>query len=171
MSNLTSTVPGTFNAFYNLLVAAGNGQNPAIPVFHSEVPSGTLLQNGYVVLERVENHSFDPAALGSYAFYESFDVCGVVEYYLGGSDLTTMVESVLTSTWSIYQNVVMTTAVQNRGVAGQQVLGAAAPAALEWFKPMEASYMGAEGNVGAQPSGWIGQVSFRYNAYARITTA
>lgn len=170
MSNLTSTVPGAFNAMYGLLNTAGAAQSTPIPVFHSEVLSGEETQNGYVLLGGVERHDFDPAALGSYAFYENYDIVGCVVYYQGGPDPLNMVEEVLTTTWSIYQNVVMTTLVTNRGANGNPVLGSSAPAALEWCIPVEASYTAGQGQVGVA-TGWQGVVDFRYNLKARITTA
>lgn len=172
MSNLTSTVPGAFNALYNLLATAGNGQSPSIPVFHSEVMRDQQLQNGYVLLEQVENHRMTPAALGSYAFYETYDFCGCVVFYQGGPDLVTMAETVLSQTWSIYQNVVVTTVINNAGVpayGGGPVLGSAAPAALEVIVPAVAAYTGGPGQMEGGASGFIGEVSFRYSLKARIT--
>lgn len=171
MANLTSTVPGAFNALYNLLVTAGNAQSPAIPVFHSEVLQGQMTQNGYVLLDRVENHRYEWGALGSFAFYETYDICGEVVYYQGGPDPVTLVESVLNQTWATYQNVVMTTVVANRGEGGPQVLGSAAPAALEYIIPTTAEYAGGPSNMDGSPSGFIGTVSFSYELKARITTA
>ena len=171
MSNLISTVPGAFNALYGLLAAAGQEQSPPIPVFHTEVISGEELQNGYVLLRAVDGHNFDPAALGSYAFYETYDVCGEVVYYQGGPDPITMATDVLNQTWSIYQNVVMTTAVLNRGANGEQVLGDAAPEAVEWCIPVSGEYTGEPGTIGAGQDGLIGTIEFRYNVKARITTA
>jgi hypothetical protein len=170
VSNLTSTVPGAFNALYDLLNTAGAAQSTPIPIFHSEVLEGEATLNGYVLLGGVERHNFDPAALGSYAFYETYDIVGCVVFYQGGADPLSLVEQVLTTTWGIYQNVVMTTLVANRGANGTQVLGAAAPAALEWCIPVEASYSGGQGDVGGA-SGWQGVVDFRYNVKARLTTA
>lgn len=167
MSNLTSTVPGAFNALYNLLVAAGDAQNPTIPVFHSEVLLGVDVNNGYVLLEKVENQRIDLAALGSYAQYETYDICGTVTYQLGGPDPTTMAEDVLNGTWSIYQNVVMSTVVANRGGNGVPILGSQAPTALQWILPDRAEYTGgaASGDVG----GFVGVIEFVCSLKARLT--
>jgi len=166
MSSLTSTVPGAFNALYNLLVAAGNAQNPKIPVFHSEVLAGQLTQNGYVLLRGVQNHRLDLAALGSYAHYECYEICGCVDYYQGGPDPLSMVEQVLDQTWAIYQEVVMSTVVANRGAAGgAPVLGSSAPTQLTYVLPICAEYTGAPSG----DAGFAGQVEFRYEIKARIT--
>ena len=174
MANLQSTVPGSFNALYNLLVTAGNAQTPAVPVFHSEVLQGQFTQNGYVLLDRVENHHYEWGALGSFAFYETYDICGEVVFYQGGGAATDLVEAVLNQTWTTYQNVVMATVVENSGSiasGGGPVLGSAAPAALEQIIPADANYTGQPAEMDGAASGFIGTVAFTYSLKARITTA
>lgn len=166
MSNLTATVPGTFDALYALFAAAGAALDPVVPVFHSEVLTGQQTQNGYVLLAGVENHKFTLAALGSYAYYETYDICGSAAYFQGGPDPTTLVQAVLAKTWSIYQDVVMTPVVLNRGADGTYVLGDAAPVSLTYVEPVAADYTGA-----AVEGGFAGEVQFRYFIKSRITVS
>lgn len=166
MSNLTSTVPGSFNALYALFAAAGAALDPAVPVFHSEVLAGQQTQNGYVLLAGVENHKFTLAALGSYAYYEQYDMIGSVGYFQGGPDPLAVVQAVLARTWGIYQDVVMTPVVLNRGANGTYVLGNAAPTSLTYIEPVAAEYVG-----GAEDDGFAGEVQFRYFIKSRITVA
>lgn len=171
MANLTSTVPGAFNTLYTLLAAAGAGQSPPIPVFHSEIIRGQYTQGGYVLLESVQDHEFEIAALGSYAQYETYDIHGSVSYYQGGPDPVTLVEAVLNQTWSIYAAVVMTTVVANRGVPGQPVLGSGGPVQLLEIVPKFANYSGAPADIGGDASGFVGTVEFAYWLKGRLTVA
>jgi hypothetical protein len=164
MSNLTSSVPGAFNAFYNLLVTAGQTQSPQVPVFHTELVGDIPLS--YVVLTGVENHEFEFAALGSYAQYETYEIVGEAVVFQGGTDTV----GVLTATWSLYQNVVMSTVVANRGQpGGNQILGSTAPTSLEILVPSYARYSGQPGNLAGGLAGVLGTVQFSYYVKARIT--
>ena len=170
MTNLESSVPGAFNAMYGLLATAGALQTPAVPVFHSEIlqyePS-----TGCVLLQGVEQHRFEWASLGPFDFYETYDICGHAEYFQSGEDPVAMAEAVLNQTWAIYQAVVMSTVVVNRGQPGGQVLGSAAPLSLEVIIPADANYAAQPASVGGSADGLLGVVEFRFSVKARITTA
>lgn len=164
MSNLTSTVPGAFSAMHGLLSAAGEALDPKVPVFHTE-----LVQNepaSYVLLKGIENHSFDIAALGSYAHEETYDIVGVATVLQGNVDA----QAVLVRTWALYQAVVMTPVVENRGALGTPVLGSdgAAQGRL-WVAPNYARYSGEPGSFGGGMAGFAGTVEFAYTIKARIT--
>ena len=162
MSNLTSTVPFAFNALYNLMNTAGLAQNPPVTVLNQEVVQ--YEPGSYVLLEGVENHLFNIAALGSYAHEEVYDIHGIATYLQGDVDPAT----VITKTWAIYQAVVMTPVVSNRGANGQYVLGLTAnePA---WIVPQEARYTSSPGDFGGGMAGFQGMIEFRFSLKARIT--
>lgn len=173
MSGLQSTVPGSIQAFYNLLVAAGQAQSPPVDVF-----VGSLQQdepNIYVMLgdtpdgqhKMVENHSFDIAALGSGALYECFELWGFATCYSGDFK---PVDRVLQA-WNLYNDVVMDTFINYWGGAGSiggvgsQVLGPSAPAALESMTPITA----LDASAPVQGSGFAGNVVFGFELRSRIT--
>lgn len=170
MSNLTSTVPGAYDAWYNLLKNAGAAQSPAVTVMAQELVqyepgSYVCLGDTPSGLKAVQNHRFELAALGSYAMYETYQFCGYATVVQGDVDP----ETVLSKTWTLYQNVVMSTVVANRGANGAQVLGSAAPVSLEWIVPEDANYTGYPGNFGGGSAGFQGIVEFCYSLKARIT--
>lgn len=167
MSNLTSTQPGAFDAFLSLLTSAGAAQNPAVPVFDSEIL--TYEPGSYILLKGFDGHHrfFNPD-LGSFAFYEEYTLCGCATYLQGNIDPKTVRDT----TFSLYQNVVMTTVIQNSGRIGSNpVLGSSAPAALEWIIPSSANYWQAPGNFGGEEQGIMGAIDFEFTVQARITTA
>jgi hypothetical protein len=176
VSNLTSSVSGAFDAFYNVLVTAGNAQNPPVPVIAQEVTQyepgayvclGTTTPSGR---KPIENHRYEPAALGSFAFYEDYEFHGYATVFAGDVDP----ETVLSKTWTVYQNVVMQTAVTYSGSfpsGGGQILGSAAPTTLEWFIPQEANYTGYPGMFPGGVGGFQGVVEFGFALRARLTVA
>jgi hypothetical protein len=175
VSNLSSSVAGAFDALYNLLVTAGNAQTPKVPVFAQELVQyepGSYVCLGVTPSGRkpVENHRYEPAALGSFAFYEDYEFHGYATYLAGDVDP----ETVLSKTWTVYQNVVMQTAVTYSGSfpsGGGQILGSAAPTTLEWFIPLETEYAGYPGQFGAGQGGFQGVVEFGFALRARLTVA
>jgi len=173
VSRLVSTVPGAFAAFYSLLAAAGQAQNPPISVFAQALQQDE--PNSYVLLggspdgqPGIRNHSFEPASLGSLNQYETFELWGYATAYLGSFDPA----SALADTWSLYQDVVMATFVNysggngSLGGPGSAILGASAPATLERMLPECADYTGVPTG-----SGFAGVVEFCYSFKSRITVA
>ena len=172
MANLTSSVPGAYDAFYNLIKTAGAGQSPPVAVMAQELVQ--YEPGSYVCLgatpgghKAVENHRWEWAALGSFAFYETYDFCGYATVLQGDVDP----EVILARTWSLYQAVVMNPIVANRGSNGTNVLGSAAPASLEYIIPVDANYVGVPGNFAGGQEGFQGIVEFCFSVKARITTA
>jgi hypothetical protein len=168
VSNLTSTVPSAFNSLYGLLVAAGNSQSPVIPVYHTVL--GPYEPDQYVVLGQtpsgrraVENHQFELAALGSYAQYETYVINGYVTYFQGNVDQQT----VMTSAWALYQNVVMSTVVANRGSGGFVLADSSNP--VSWMLPEFAEYTGEPGTSSDGIDGFVGTIEFGLSVKARIT--
>lgn len=166
MSNLLSTQPAVFDALLGLLQAAGATQDPPIAVLDTAVTQYAP-STGYVLLEGIEEHQFDIAALGSYAFYETYDICGRTQYAQGAeanSDWKTIRDKVFT----IHQNVVQDTVVANRGANQTAILGDSAIATLTWIIPVFQRYTPqATSNAGL----WLGDIEWRYNIKARISTA
>jgi hypothetical protein len=167
LSNLTSTQPAAFDALLSLLTAAGATQSPVIPVFDTELVQ--YEPTAYVLLKGYDAHNFfRSAALGSFAFEETFSLQGCVTYFQGNIDPKTVRDK----TWSIFQNVVMTTVVTNRGApAGNPVLGVSAPTELEWVIPEYARYTSSPGSMNGVEEGFQGSIDFSFQVFARITTA
>ena len=163
MSNLTSTVPGAFNALYGLIATAAAAQAPPIDSFHTEITQ-QYEPASYVLLATVENYVIEPAAVGSYAFYEEYDLCGQVSVLQGDTDAQT----VLVAAWALYQSLVVTPVVQNRG-QGTPVLGSSAPAGLVDVIPVSAGYAGEPGQLAGGIGGFAGTVSFGVRVRARLT--
>ncbi len=161
MANLTSTAPSAFNTLYGYLVTAGAAQSPAIQVFHTQ-----LLQeepNSYVILTGIENHRFEWAALGSFAFYEWYDIVGYATVWQGNTDEQT----VLTDTYALFQNVAQTTEVSYRS---PPLSAALQSAGLLEVLPGYARYSGQQGqNIRGEPMGFFGRIDFSYSCYARIS--
>lgn len=161
MANLTSTAPAAFAQAFNLIQAAGASQSPAVDVFNIE-----LLQfepNTYVVLTGIENHRWDWAALGSYAFYEYYDIVGYCTIWLGDVDPAT----VMSETYGLYESVVQTTIVANRAPPLSANLQSAG---LLEILPGYARYTGEQGvNDEGGPMGFFGKVEFSYSCKARVT--
>lgn len=166
MSNLTSTQPGAFDAFLSLLQTAGAAATPKVTVLDSEVVQ--YEPAAYCVLTGFDHHRFDDAALGSFAFYEYFDLVGFITYMQGDVDPKTVRDT----TFSLYQSVVQTTVVTNRGQPfGNPVLGSNAPPQLEVIVPTYARYSSGPANFSGGAAGFFGQIDFAYSLRSRITAA
>ncbi len=161
MANLTSTAPLAFNTFYGYMVDQANAQSPAIQVFHTQLVGEE--PDDYVILTGIENHRFEWAALGSFAFYEWYDLVGYATVWQGNTDEQT----VLTNTYGLFQSVVQTAAVTNRA---PPLSAALQSAGLLSFLPGDARYSGAQGeDDSGGPMGFAGRVDFVYHCYARVT--
>jgi hypothetical protein len=172
MSALTSSVPGTFAALYNLLVAAGQTENPQVSVFAQSIQQNE--PNSYVLLggspdgvqPGIRNHQFAPASLGSLNQYETYEIWGYASVYDGNFDP----EGRLSDTWALYQNLVMNTYINysggngSIGGPGSQILGSQAPVSLEQVLPLHAEYVGVPVS-----GGFAGVLEFGYEFKARIT--
>lgn len=173
MSGLTSTVPGAVSAFYNLLVAAGAAQSPKVSVFLNDLNQDE--PNSYVMLGNtpsgrsiVENWKLEPAALGSGALYETYELCGYATVWAGDFDSL----SRFTDTFALFQSVVMNTYINydggygSLGGFGSPILGASAPTSLETMLLADGEWMGQ-----ARGEGYAGVVEFCFELKARITIA
>ena len=161
MANLTSTAPGAFAEALTLITAAGAKQSPPVSVFGQE-----LLQyepNTYVVLTGIENHRWEWAALGSYAFYEYYDIVGYCTIWQGNVDPAT----IIADTYALFEDVVHSTIVANRAPPLSASLQSSG---LLEILPGYARYTGEQG-VDAQggPMGFFGKVEFSYSCKARVT--
>ncbi len=165
MSNLTSTQAGAFDALLGLLQVAGAAQSPPVQVLDSVVLQ--YEPAAYVILEAIEQHEFDIAALGSYAFEETYELCGCTTYAQGDIDY----RSVRDKTFSIHEAVVQATVVTNRGANQTPVLGSNAPSTLVWIVPVWQRYSAAPANFSGGAAGVAGTIEWRYQVKARITTA
>lgn len=170
MANLTSTVPGAFAALLGLITDAASAQDAPIQVFDQALTMAEPAS--YVCLgitpsgrKPIENHRFTPAALGSFAQNEDYELCGYVTVMQGNVDPIT----VLTATWNLYQTCVMSPVVENRGTAGNQVLGPDAPNQVEWVLPMEGDYFGTPAEIDGGAAGFQGTVEFCVGVHARLT--
>lgn len=161
MANLTSTAPVAFETLYGLINTAAQAQNPPVAVFDQE-----MLQyepNTYVVLTGIESHRFEWAALGSFAFYEFYDIVGYCTWWQGDTDTG----SVITNTYALYQSVVQSTVVANRAPPLSASLIASG---LLEILPGFARYSGEQGvDQGGGPMGFFGRIDFSYSCKGRIT--
>ena len=166
MANLTSTQSGAWDAMLGLLQTAATGtSNPTVAVVDSY-----LLQYEpacYVILSSIEQHTFDIAALGSYAFEETYQLCGQTTYLQGNTDVKTVRDTV----FSVHESIVQTTLVANRGQNGIPVLGSSGPAALLWCIPAFQRFTMSPANFSGGASGVQGTIEWAYEVKARITTA
>ncbi len=169
MSNLTSTAPAAFDTLLSLLTTAAAAYTTPTTVFDSEIvqyePSSYVLLNGMI-----ENHSYEWASLGNFAFYETYDISGYVSVFQGNVDPKTVRDA----TYALYQTVVQTTVIQNSGTWQATLHTVLSPdltaAGLNWIIPKYArfdSQPGAAPNGG--PEGFVGKVDFAYSLHARIT--
>lgn len=178
MSNLTSSVPGAFTAFYDLLVTAGSSQNPKVSVFAqalgSDEPDSYVLLGGCPdpTLPGIRNHELEPASLGSLNQWETYEIWGYASVFDGNFDPTTT--TVLTDTWTLFQDVVMSTFVSydggngSIGGVGSPILNWTPPAGvtLERMLPIHADYTGAQ-----VQGGFAGVVEFGFSFKARLTVS
>lgn len=171
MSALTSSVPGAVTAFYNLLVAAGRAQNPRVEVFvdslnEREPDSYVMLGGTPSGSETVENWKLEPAALGSLALYETYEICGYATVWSGDFDPLQR----FADTFALFQSVVIDTYISydggngSIGGYGSPILGAEGPLALEQMVLRDARYVGE-----AKGEGTAGVVEFCFELKARIT--
>lgn len=171
MGNIQSAAPGAISALYTLLTTAGAAQSPQVSVFVGDL--GQEEPQNYVLLGTtptgkhvIENQRFDPAALGSGAVYEDFELWGFVSAYDGQFDPLTAIAA----GWSLYESVVMQTYVDywggvgSLGGPGSPVLGSSAPASL-----MEIVPLGATDCSGPLGDGFAGTVEFGFALKARIS--
>ena len=159
MANLTSTAPLAFNTFYGYLVTAGASQNPVVSVMNTELVQ--FEPGSYVLLNGIENHRWKWAALGSFAFYEWYDIVGYCTVLQGDVDPGT----VLTNTYALFEDVVHTTAVTYRAPPLSTTLQSMG---LLEFLPGFARYEGEPGSFGGGQGGFMGRVDFSYSCYARV---
>ena len=166
MSALTTTQVGAFDAFLGLLEARAALQNPAPSVFDTQVVQ--YEPGDYIGLWGFEDHEFEVAALGTLSQYERFAITGVVTHWQGDVNP----KAVRDATFALYDNVVMAVVIANAGLpGGNQVLGPAAPASLEWIIPLHARYTASPGDVAGGQSGFQGTLDFAFGIHARITVA
>lgn len=164
MSNLTSAQTGAFDAMLELLGTAGAAHEPAIAVLDTAVESYEP-SSGYVLMEALEQHEFNIAALGSFAFYEVFYICGHTQYAQG---ITTNADwkTIRDQTFAIHQAVVQATIVANRGANQTPILGPQAPVELQYIVPTFQRYTPqATDKAGLM----VGDIEWRFQLKARIT--
>lgn len=164
MTDLTSTQPGAFDAFLALLGAAGANQDPAIPVLDTAIEQ-YIPSTGYVLVEALEQHEFNIAALGSFAFYEDYFICGRTQYAQG---LATNADwkVIRDQTFAIHEAVVQTTLVTNRGADGTPVLGTQAPSEIQFAVPVFQRY---QPQATDKQGLMVGDIEWRFAVKARIT--
>jgi uncharacterized protein with LGFP repeats len=175
MSNLVSSVPGATTAFYNLLTAAAQAQSPKVEVFLDAL--GQDEPNSYICLggptprghDLIEKYEMKPAALGSGAVYESYEIWGYATVYTGAFDTLTVFQD----TFDLYQSVVVDTFINYRGgfgaigwPASSAILGQSAPESLEEITMDYADYSSQ-----ARGEGVAGVIEFCVSMLARLTIA
>jgi hypothetical protein len=105
MPQLTSTVPAAFDALVDLVTAAAP---PGVFVAESELVQYEPAT--YVELTTVANHTYQVASLGTYAFYENYEIQGVVRVFRGDYNP----REARTDAWAAYQSIVVSTVIANK---------------------------------------------------------
>lgn len=164
MSNVTSTAPAVYAAFYNLVSAAAAAQTPAVPVLVGDLEQYEPAT--FVLITGLENHIYTTEALNYSAFLEEYDICGIVSVVQGDVDPVT----VNAATYAVYQSVVMATVVANAGMAGSGVLGVpAASGGPNSIVPGYARYTATPGNFGGGQAGFQGTITWSYRVQGYLT--
>lgn len=106
MAQLTSTAPAAFDALFDLLTTAA-------------APSGTFVQESelqqyepatYIELSSIVNHKYEVASLGTYAFYETYEIQGVLRVFRGDFNP----KQARLDAWAAYQSIVISTVIANK---------------------------------------------------------
>lgn len=164
MSNITSSAPTAYAALLGLITAAASAQDQPVSVFPFELEQ--YEPASYVLLTGIENHQFDIETL-NYAFLEHYDIVGIATVLQGDVDPS----GVLAATYALYQDVVQTVVVENRGgPAG--VLGVTeADGGPLLIVPGYARYTGSPASFGGGTGGFQGTIEFSYHlqAYLNVT--
>jgi hypothetical protein len=166
--NLTSTVPGVWSAFLGLIQTAATDvtiNEEGVSVF-----AFALTQDepaNYVILTSITNQKFTPESMG-YQFREDYNINGYATVYTGASpaDDIGIANDVLGWTWDLYNQVVMSTMVEN---ATMPIFGSS-PTPFQGL-PTAANYTAAPGKVNSGAAGWAGMVAFQYRFSALILPA
>lgn len=167
MSDLISSAPGIFQALNTLCVAAGAAQSPTVPVY-----AFALTQQepaSYVLLQGIENHTFEWGSIGPFAQKEHYDITGQATVFSGSAtpDDATIVTDILNQTYSLFQSVVMTPVMSNRT---QPLLGTTGPSPYLML-PGSARYSAGPGSIGGGAGGWGGVIEFSFHFDAYLTPA
>jgi hypothetical protein len=176
VANLTSSVPGAFDAFYKLLAAAGAAQSPSVAVIAQALQQyepGSYVCLGETPSGRrpIESYQMRPAALGSYAMTETYEFWGYATVLQGDVDP----ETVLSRTFGVFEGVVMQTVVSydgghgSIGGYGSQILGPNAPTSLQQIVPLDGAYTGTPGSFGGGSGGFQGVWEFGFELMARVS--
>lgn len=171
MGNIQSTVPGSIKAFYDLLTVRGAAQSTPVSVYvgdlnEDEPANYVLLGHTPSGKSLVEGQRFEPAALGSGAVYEHFELYGIATSYVGSFDPLTAI----TNAWGVYSSVVMQTyinywgGVGSIGGVGSPVLGSEAPGSLMEMVELDATDLSAP-----RGDGYFGTVEFGFAFKSRIS--
>ena len=162
--DLVSTAPSVYTALLGLVKTAAAAQNPAVSVFAFEL--GEYEPGSYVTVHAIENQQWDWAYLGTFTQYEEFDICGCATVFTGDSPATnsTVATSTMTSTYSLFQNCVMTPAMSNRTIP---ILGG--PANVIEMVPGFTRYTAGPSSIGGQMAGWAGVIEWAFHFKANVT--
>ncbi|GAC1530908.1 MAG: hypothetical protein NVS3B1_23610 [Marmoricola sp.] len=166
MANLVSTVPGVYNALFKLVAAAGKAQNPSVSVFSFEL--GQFEPGSYVTVHGVENHDWEWETIGAFSQKEHYDITGTATVFSGDSPATdvNVASTVLSQTYSLFQNLVMIPIMSNRTMP---ILGG--PPNVYSMLPGHTRYTAEPGNIGGGASGWVGIIEFSFHFDALCTPA
>lgn len=159
MTSLTSTAPGIWEAFVNLVSDAAATVtilgNP-VTVFPFEVTQNQPAN--YIQFVGMEGHHWEPEGIG-YQFREDYAINGLATVFTGNSlsDDPSIANAVLEATYELFNTCVMTTMVENANIP---ILGTA----LTPFQglPSYTRYAGQPGNQGGAQVGWTGEITFQY---------
>jgi hypothetical protein len=161
--DLVSTAPGVWIALLGLVEAAAAAQTPAVSVFPYELAE--YEPASYVIVGDILNHGWVPESLGTFSQVESYDIVGAATVFSGDSPglKPSVVSTVLSATYSLFQACVMTPLMSNRTIP---ILGAT-PSPYQML-PGFARYSAGVGDVGGT-EGWYGRIDWAFSFEAFVT--
>jgi hypothetical protein len=165
MASLISSVPGIYEKLDALLKAAGEEQDPRIPVFSFEL--GQYEPAGYVFIKEIKQQPYEWEAIGAFTQKETYDICGEATVFSGDSQATNpeVVQRVIEETYALFQNCVMTPVMSNRDMP---ILGTTGPTPY-LVLPWESQPDFGPAEIAGGQAGWYGKINWSFHFEALIT--
>lgn len=171
MTDLLTTAPGTFANLYSLATEAANELNPSPMVFPFEL--NQYEPGSYVMISGIRGPEISWENIGTFSQIERFSIYGKATVYTGLSltDDPTVAVSVLSDTYTLFQQVIMTPIMSNRFVPILGAIPGFADGTMYSVLPAYTRYEGMPGNIAGGQNGWSGVVDWAFNFEAYITPA
>jgi hypothetical protein len=166
-TTLPSAAPASYNAYYGFIAALAAAYSP--PIFVAQAELVEYQPGSYIIVEGIFDDVYDIESTG-YTFIESFSIEGNISTF-SGQDGGTVPGTVMTQTYAIYTDIIMATAVTNRGGNGIPVLGITEYPWPYQLKVHKGNYTHSPGNIGGAQAGWQGTLSWSIDLKSLIAPA